>query len=47
MPLFDFGEHPSATVSALGRLSRAMFLSEARIVLLDERTLVFINPLDA
>lgn len=42
--LFDSGEHPSAAVSVLGNLSRAVFLSEARIVLLDGRTLLFIDP---
>ena len=43
-PLFDSGEHPNAAVSVLGSLSRAMILHEARIVLLDGRTLLFINP---
>ena len=43
-PLFDSREHPSESVSVLGSLSRALFLSEARIVLLDGRTLLFIDP---
>ena len=43
-PLFDSAEHPSESVSVLGSLSRALFLSEARIVLLDGRTLLFIDP---
>ncbi len=43
-PLFDSGEHPSESVSVLGNLSRAIFLSEARIVLLDARSLLFIDP---
>lgn len=43
-PLFDSGEHPNTAVSVLGSLSRALFLSEERIVLLDGTTLLFINP---
>lgn len=42
--LFNSGEHPNATVSELGDLSRAMILNEERIVLLDGRTLLFVNP---
>ena len=42
--LFNSGEHPNATVSELGGLSRAMILNEERILLLDGRTLLFINP---
>ena len=43
-PRFDSGEHPSVAVSELGVLSRGMILDEARIVLLDGSTLLFINP---
>ena len=43
-PLFDSGEHANTAVSVLGNLSRAMFLSEERIVLLDGTTLLFIDP---
>lgn len=42
--LFDSGDHPDAAVSEIGLLSKAKFLSEERIVLLDGRTLLFINP---
>ena len=43
-PLFDSGEHPATVVSELGVLSRGMVLNEERVVLLDGRTLLFINP---
>ena len=42
--LFNSGEHPNAAVSEFGSLSKAMILNEERIVLLDGRTLLFINP---
>lgn len=42
--LFDSGDHPNAAVSEIGLLSKAKILSEERIVLLDGRTLLFINP---
>ena len=42
--LFDSGEHPSPAVSELGSLSRALILSDERIVLLDGHTLLFVNP---
>lgn len=43
-PLFDSGEHPAPAVSQLGVLSRGMVLNEARIVLLDGRTFLFMDP---
>ena len=43
-PIFDSREHPDVAVSLIGNLSRGMFVHDARIVLLDERTLLFINP---
>lgn len=43
-PLFDSAEHPDAAVSELGALSRGLILSEERIVLLDGRALLFLNP---
>ena len=42
-PVFDSGEHPAAVVSELGVLSRGMVLDEDRVVLLDGRTLLFVN----
>ena len=42
--LFNSGEHPNAAVSELGSLSQAMILNEERIVLLDGRKLLFVNP---
>ena len=42
--LFDSAEHPDAAVSEFGTLSRGLILSEERIVLLDGRALLFINP---
>ena len=41
---FDSREHPSVVVSELGVLSRGMILDEARIVLLDGSTFLFIDP---
>ena len=43
-PLFDSGDHPNAAVSEIGLLSKGRILSEERMVLLDGRTLLFINP---
>ena len=43
-PLFDSGNHSAAVVSELGVLSRGMVLNDERVVLLDGRTLLFINP---
>ena len=43
-PVFDSGEHGNPAVSRLGVLSRGMFLNDERIVLLDGRDFLFINP---
>lgn len=42
--LFDSGEHDSASLSDLGRLSQGLILSESRIVLLDGTRLLFVDP---
>lgn len=42
--LFDSEGHPNAAVSEIGLLAKGKILSEERIVLLDGRTLLFINP---
>jgi len=42
--LFDSEDHPNAAVSEIGLLAKGKILSEERIVLLDGRTLLFINP---
>ena len=43
-PIFDSGEHSNVAVSVIGSLSRGMIVHDERIVLLDGRTLLFINP---
>ena len=43
-PIFDSREHPNVAVSLIGSLSRGMIVHDERIVLLDGRTLLFINP---
>ena len=43
-PIFDSGEHSNVAVSLIGNLSRGMIVHDERIVLLDGRTLLFINP---
>lgn len=42
--LFDSEDHPNTAVSEIGLLAKGKILSEERIVLLDGRTLLFINP---
>ena len=43
-PVFDSGEHGDPVVSELGELSRGLILDDDRVVLLDGRNLLFINP---
>lgn len=43
-PVFDSGEHGNPVVSELGVLSRGLILDDDRVVLLDGRNLLFINP---
>ena len=43
-PVFDSGEHGNPVVSELGVLSRGLILDNDRVVLLDGRNLLFINP---
>ena len=43
-PIFDSREHPNVAVSLIGSLSRGKFVHDERVVLLDGRTLLFINP---
>lgn len=42
--MFDSDDHPNAAVSEIGLLAKGKILSEDRIVLLDGRRLLFINP---
>ena len=43
VPLFVSGEHPDTDVSVLGRLSRAAFVNDRRLVLLDGQRLLFVD----
>ena len=43
-PVFDSGEHGDPVVSELGELSRGLILADDRVVLVDGRNLLFINP---
>lgn len=42
-PLFDSGEHPDSVVSTLGFLAQGAFVSDRRVVLLDDQRLIFFD----